>query len=189
MKRASRSASCATGPLVELLITTKPSLEDDPRADRIRACSMRSSSRGASSRSRKVQSAQVWRHRVAVSRDDAGVDLRVGLSPREHSLSNRARTRFYEREEITDLIQLLRFSTTRLTSWRSPLCFVRRCAVSPTTRCWLAMCAAAERSRDCDPMRGFSATRPLYTALRHHDEIAFISAEEHELLDRAATDQ
>ena len=32
----------------------------------------------------------------------------------------------------------------------------------------------------------FPATRRLYTALRHHAEIAFISDEEHELLDRAS---
>ena len=35
-------------------------------------------------------------------------------------------------------------------------------------------------------MRGFPLTRRLYSALRHHEEIAFISDEEHELLDRAA---
>ena len=33
------------GPLVELLVTTKPSYEDDPRLNRLRACSMRSSLR------------------------------------------------------------------------------------------------------------------------------------------------
>jgi ATP-dependent helicase/nuclease subunit A len=35
-------------------------------------------------------------------------------------------------------------------------------------------------------LRGVSSTRPLYTALRNHAEIEFISDEEHELLDRAA---
>ena len=49
------------------------------------------------------------------------------------------------------------------------------------------MCAAGwSKLRPRRSLRGFSATRGLYTALRRHDEIAFISAEEHELLDRAA---
>ena len=54
-------------------------------------------------------------------------------------------------------------------------------------RCWLCdvrrWLAEVETA---DPVRGFSATRGLYIALRRHDEIAFISAEEHELLDRAS---
>ena len=37
-----------------------------------------------------------------------------------------------------------------------------------------------------DPLRHFTQTRKLFTALRRHREIAFISDEEHELLDRAA---
>ena len=35
-------------------------------------------------------------------------------------------------------------------------------------------------------LRHFNQTRRLFTALRRHREIAFISDEEHELLDRAA---
>ena len=55
-------------------------------------------------------------------------DLRVGLSARKHSVSNRAGRGFYEREEITDLIQLLRFLDNKTDELalaavlRSPLC-------------------------------------------------------------------
>jgi hypothetical protein len=35
-------------------------------------------------------------------------------------------------------------------------------------------------------LRGISAQRRLYARFAHHDEIAYISDEEHELLDRAA---
>src|SRR5262249_56469909 len=64
---------------------------------------------------------------------------------------------------------------------RSPLCGLSDNAL-------LALrCAPLQSEVDStDPMRAFTATRPLYTALRHHAEIAFISDDEHELLDRAA---
>src|SRR5262249_42532668 len=94
---------------------------------------------------------------------------------------------FYEREEITDLIQLLRFLDNKTDEialaavLRSPLCGISDNAL-------LALrCAPLSAEVDtADPLRGFSVTRPLYLALRRHNEIAFISAEEHELLDRAA---
>ena len=94
---------------------------------------------------------------------------------------------FYEREEITDLIQLLRFLDNKTDEialaavLHSPLCGISdngllalRCAP------WL------EEVETVDPMRGFSLTRPLYLALGRHRDIAYISDEEHELLDRAA---
>ncbi|HKP84394.1 MAG TPA: 3'-5' exonuclease, partial [Pyrinomonadaceae bacterium] len=94
---------------------------------------------------------------------------------------------FYEREEITDLIQLLRFLDNKTDEialaavLRSPLC-----GLSDNALLALRCAPTLDEVDNTDPMRGFSATRKLYTALRHHTEIAFISDEEHELLDRAS---
>ena len=44
----------------------------------------------------------------------------------------------------------------------------------------------ADAANEADPLRGFSVTRPLYRAIRQHHEIAFISDDEHRLLDGAA---
>src|SRR6185503_987025 len=91
---------------------------------------------------------------------------------------------FYEREEITDLIQLLRFLDNKTDELalaavlRSPLCGISDNALL-ALRC-------APLLTEVESVPGFSATRRLYTALQHHEEIAYISAEEHELLDRAS---
>jgi ATP-dependent helicase/nuclease subunit A len=95
---------------------------------------------------------------------------------------------FYEREEITDLIQLLRFLDNKTDELalaavlRSPLGGISDNALL-ALRCapWLD-----EVDSDRDPLKHFTQTRKLYLALRRHREIAFISDEEHLLLDRAA---
>ena len=94
---------------------------------------------------------------------------------------------FYEREEITDLIQLLRFLDNKTDELalaavlRSPLCGISDNALL-ALRCapWLDEVDAG------DPLRHFTQTRPLYLALLRHRDIAFISDDEHDLLDRAA---
>jgi ATP-dependent helicase/nuclease subunit A len=94
---------------------------------------------------------------------------------------------FYEREEITDLIQLLRFLDNKTDELalaavlRSPLCGISDNALL-ALHCapWLDEVEAG------DPLRHFTQTRGLYIALRRHRDIAFITDEEHELLDRAA---
>ena len=176
-------------PLVEFLITTKPSLEDDPRAEQD---------------SRVLDAQQVARRILTLMRSSS-----PQLKYSDIALLFRAMTQvqiyesvfrranipyqtvlgrgFYEREEITDLIQLLRFLDNKTDEialaavLRSPLCGISDNALL-ALRCapWLAEVDTA------DPLRRFSATRPLYTALRRHDEIAFISADEHELLARAS---
>ncbi|HEV2833914.1 MAG TPA: UvrD-helicase domain-containing protein, partial [Pyrinomonadaceae bacterium] len=176
------------GPLVELLVTTKPSLEDDPRAEQD---------------SRVLDARQVARRILALKRSSP--ELKYG----DIALLFRAMTQvqiyeavfrranipyqtvlgrgFYEREEITDLIQLLRFLDNKTDELalaavlRSPLCGLSDNALL-ALRCAPLL---ADLETD-DPLRGFSVTRRLYTALRRHNEIAFISDEEHELLDRAA---
>jgi ATP-dependent exoDNAse (exonuclease V) beta subunit len=96
---------------------------------------------------------------------------------------------FYEREEITDLIQLLRFLDNKTDELalaavlRSPLCGISDNALL-ALRCapWLD-----EVDVDAvDPLKHFTQTRHLYLALRRHRDIAFISGDEHILLDRAA---
>ncbi|HSD46455.1 MAG TPA: UvrD-helicase domain-containing protein [Pyrinomonadaceae bacterium] len=176
------------GPLVEMLVTTKPSLEDDPRAEQD---------------SRVLDAQQVARRILALQKSSP--ELKYG----DIALLFRAMTQvsiyesvfrranipyqtvlgrgFYEREEITDLIQLLRFLDNKTDEialaavLRSPLCGISDNALL-ALRCapWLAEIDTV------DPMRGFSITRRLYTALKRHSEIAYISDEEHELLERAA---
>ncbi|HEV2827777.1 MAG TPA: 3'-5' exonuclease, partial [Pyrinomonadaceae bacterium] len=95
---------------------------------------------------------------------------------------------FYEREEITDLIQLLRFLDNKTDELalaavlRSPLCGISDNALL-AMRCapWLD-----EQDTAVDPLKYFSQTRKLFVALRRHRDIAFISDDEHLLLDRAA---
>ncbi len=94
---------------------------------------------------------------------------------------------FYEREEITDLIQLLRFLDNKTDELalaavlRSPLGGLSDNALL-ALRCapWL------NEVDKGDPLRHFAQTRKLFKALGQHREIAFISDEEHDLLDRAA---
>ena len=93
---------------------------------------------------------------------------------------------FYEREEITDLIQLLRFLDNKTDEialaavLRSPLGGISDNALL-ALRCapWL------DEAETGDELRHFSQTRKLYFALLKHREIAFISDDEHLLLDRA----
>jgi ATP-dependent exoDNAse (exonuclease V) beta subunit len=95
---------------------------------------------------------------------------------------------FYERPEITDLIQLLRFLDNRTDELalaavlRSPLCGISdnallalRCAPRQT-----------ELQSDGNSPR-FQTPRSLYRALKTHSEIRFISDDEHDLLERAAS--
>jgi ATP-dependent exoDNAse (exonuclease V) beta subunit len=94
---------------------------------------------------------------------------------------------FYERPEIKDLIQLLRFLDNKTDELalaavlRSPLAGVSDNALL-ALRCapWLDEAEAG------DPLRRFTQIRPLYHALLRHRDIVFISDDEHDLLDRAA---
>jgi len=96
---------------------------------------------------------------------------------------------FYAREEITDLIQLLRFLDNKTDELalaavlRSPLCGISDNALL-ALRCapWLDELDVA----GADPLKHFTQTRRLYRALRRHREIAYITDDEHLLLDRAA---
>lgn len=159
------------GPLVELMVTAKVPIEDDPRAEQD---------------TRVLDAKQLARRINALKSENP--DLKYG----DIALLFRAMTHvqiyesafrqanipyqtvlgrgFYEREEITDLIQLLRFLDNKTDELalaavlRSPLCGLSDNAL-------LALRTPP--------------TRKFYTALQNHREIEYISDEEHELLDRA----
>jgi len=184
-KRELRGGDSLKGPLVEMLVTTKPSLEDDPRAEQD---------------SRVLDAQQLARRILALTHGPGAVKYGdIALLFRAmtqvsiyESVFRRANIPyqtvlgrgFYEREEITDLIQLLRFLDNKTDEialaavLRSPLCGLSDNAL-------LALRSAPLLSEG-ETVRGFSATRRLYTALRQHAEIAFISDDEHELLERAS---
>ncbi len=94
---------------------------------------------------------------------------------------------FYEREEIVDLIQLLRFLDNKTDELalsavlRSPLCGISDNALL-ALRCapWLGELDSG------DQLRHFTKVRPLFYALDRHGDIAFINDQENLLLDRAA---
>jgi len=92
---------------------------------------------------------------------------------------------FYDRQEIIDLIQLLRFLDNQTDELalaavlRSPLCGLSDNA--------LFALRSAPRLDETEKVKVPLGTRPLYSALRQHRELAFIDEQEHELLDRAAS--
>jgi len=91
---------------------------------------------------------------------------------------------FYKREEVTDLIQLLRFLDNQTDELalaavlRSPLCGISDNA--------LFALRSAPPVDEAEGTRTLLSTRRLYSALRDHDDISFINDEEHALLERAA---
>jgi ATP-dependent helicase/nuclease subunit A len=93
---------------------------------------------------------------------------------------------FYEREEITDLIQLLRFLDNKTDELglaamlRSPLC-----GISDNALLALRCGPTLDEVDAGDPLRHFTQIRKVFAGLMHHDDLAYISPEEHLLLDRA----
>ena len=159
-------------PLVELLITAKVPVEEDPRAEQD---------------TRVLDAKQLARRINALIEPGAGKlkygDIALLFRAMTHVQIYESAFRqanipyqtvlgrgFYEREEITDLIQLLRFLDNKTDDLalaavlRSPLCGMSDNAL-------LAL--------------RIPTTRRLFTALQNHREIEYISDEEHELLDRA----
>ena len=94
---------------------------------------------------------------------------------------------FYQREEITDLIQLLRFLDNKTDELalaavlRSPLC-----GISDNALLALRCGPTLDEVEAGDSQRHFTQLRKLYSGLLQHNDLAYINAEEHGLLDRAA---
>ncbi len=177
-----------SGPLVELLIATKASAQDDPQLEQ---------------ESRMLDAKQLAQRITTLTQtypDLKFSDIALLFRAMTHtyiyeSVFRRANIPyqtvlgrgFYEREEITDLIQLLRFLDNKTDEialaavLRSPLC-----GISDNALLALRAAPRLDEVNGSDPARSLSLTRKLYTALRQHRDIAFINEDEHELLDRAA---
>lgn len=180
-----------SGPLVELMITTEGSgNEDDPKAEQTsreldaEQLALRINSLVDSDPSFKYSDiALLFRAMTHVQTYESA--FRRANIPYQTVLGRG----FYEREEITDLIQLLRFFDNKTDELalaavlRSPLCGISDNAL-------LALrCSPWRDELDSDtedPLRHFTQTRKLYLALLRHRDIAYISDDEHPLLDRAA---
>ncbi|HEY2971214.1 MAG TPA: UvrD-helicase domain-containing protein [Pyrinomonadaceae bacterium] len=176
-------------PQVELLVDTKSPADDDPKAQKTQA---------------ERDAKQVAQRILALTRNAGG----SGIQFRNIAMLFRAMTDvpayeavlraanipsqtvqgkgFYQREEISDLIQLLRFLDNKTDELglaavlRSPLGGVSDNALL-ALRCAPLLNEAGEENE----LRYFSQPRKLFSALRRHREIAYISAEEHTQLDRA----
>ena len=177
------------GPLVELMVTTEASgYEDDPKAEQgsreldAQQLALRISSlvNGEPGAPRYSDIALLFRAMTQVRIYESA--FRRANIPYQTVLGRG----FYERQEITDLIQLLRFLDNKTDELalaavlRSPLCGISDNALL-AMRCapWLDEVDAG------DPLKHFTQTRKLVVALRRHREVAYISEDEHELLDRA----
>jgi ATP-dependent helicase/nuclease subunit A len=178
-------------PLVELLIDTKSPADDDPKAQKTQA---------------ERDAKQVAQRILALTRNSSGSVIEF----RDIALLFRAMTDvpeyetvfrnanipfqtvqgkgFYQREEISDLIQLLRFLDNKTDELalaavlRSPLGGISDNALL-ALRCAPLLTEAGKE--DENELRHFSQPRKLFYAMRRHHEIAYISAEEHAQLDRA----
>ncbi len=198
------------GPLVEMMITTE---ESEPRA--VATGSPPGSLPGSANptrslplpvlteqTSRELDAQQLAQRIVALTGNEAAQYSDIALLFRAmtnvqtyESVFRRANIPyqtvlgrgFYEREEIKDLIQLLRFLDNK-TDELALAAVLRSPLVGISDNALLALrCASWLHEVDKgDPLRHFTQTRRLFKALRQHREIAFISDDEHDLLDRAA---
>ena len=178
------------GPLVELLVSTETAVdaeaENDPRAELS---------------SREIDAEQLaQRIRVLVSQgakySDIALLFRALTNVQTYeSVFRRANIPyqtvlgrgFYAREEITDLIQLLRFLDNK-TDELALAAVLRSPLVGISDNALLALrCAPLLKDIGTgDPLYHFGNTRRLFTALQRHLEIAYIDEAEHELLERAS---
>jgi ATP-dependent helicase/nuclease subunit A len=171
------------GPLVEFLIATRPRTEDysPPTSD-----------------FRELDAVQIANRIIALKQEnpelkysDIALLFRAMTLVHFYELAFRQANipyqtvlgrGFYDREEVTDLIQLLRFLDNRTDELalaavlRSPLCGISDNAL-------FALRAAPRLGEVNKTLHG---TRRLYSALKHHQELDFIDEQEHELLERAA---
>ncbi|MEP6912927.1 MAG: 3'-5' exonuclease, partial [bacterium] len=176
-------------PLVELLIDTKSPADDDPKAQKTQA---------------ERDAKQVAQRILALTGNADG----SGVQFRDIALLFRAMTDvpayeaifraanipfqtvqgkgFYQREEISDLVQLLRFLDNKTDE--IALAAVLRSPLGGISDNALLALRCAPRLDEVDEeneLRHFSQPRKLLYALRRHNEIASISAEEHTQLECA----
>jgi ATP-dependent helicase/nuclease subunit A len=178
-------------PLVELLIDTKSPADDDPKAQKTQA------ERDAKQVAQRILALTGNVSDFAVQFRDVALLFRAMTDVPAYEAILRAANipfqtvqgkGFYQREEISDLIQLLRFLDNKTDELalaavlRSPLGGISDNAL-------LALRCAPLRNEagkeDENELRHFSQPRKLFYAVRRHHEIAYISTEEHAQLDCA----
>lgn len=178
-------------PLVELLIDTKALDEDDPRARRDAA---------------ERDAAQVAQRIISLVETN---DLQKRFDFRDIALLFRAMTDvnvyesvfrnhnipfqtiqgkgFYDRDEISDLIQLLRFLDNKTDELA--LAAILRSPLGGVSDNALLALRCAPRLTEIDnesSLRRFSQPRRLLYAVRRHQEIAYIDESDHAQLDRVS---
>ncbi|HKP47765.1 MAG TPA: UvrD-helicase domain-containing protein [Pyrinomonadaceae bacterium] len=184
-KREPRDSS----PLVDFLITTEAADESDPKFDQnSRELDAEQLARRIIELTDAAENAPRYSDIALLFRAMTNVGVYESVFRRANIPYQTVLGRgFYEREEVTDLIQLLRFLDNKTDELalaavlRSPLCGISDNALL-ALRCapWL------DEVKSDDALRHFSQTRNLFHALNQHDKVAFISDAEHSLLARAA---
>ena len=180
----------ADGPLVELLVSTEAAADADADSDPRAELS-----------SREIDAEQLaQRIRALVNQgakySDIALLFRALTNVQTYeSVFRRANIPyqtvlgrgFYAREEITDLVQLLRFLDNK-TDELALAAVLRSPLVGISDNALLALrCAPWLKDVETgDPLYHFTNTRRLFTALQRHREIAYIDEAEHALLERAA---
>jgi ATP-dependent helicase/nuclease subunit A len=178
-----------SGALVELLIDTKSPADDDPKAQKTQA------ERDAKQVVQRILALTTNAGARRVEFRDVALLFRAMTDVPVYEAVFRAANipyqtvqgkGFYQREEISDLIQLLRFLDNKTDELalaavlRSPLGGISDNAL-------LALrCAPLQNEIDEEnELRYFTQPRKLLYAVRHHHEIAYITAAEHTQLERA----
>jgi ATP-dependent helicase/nuclease subunit A len=179
-------------PLVEILIDTKSPADDDPKAQKTQA------QRDAKQVAQRILALTASAAVPSVEFRDIALLFRAMTDVPDYEAVFRNAgipfqtvqgKGFYQREEISDLIQLLRFLDNKTDELalaavlRSPLGGISDNALL-ALRCARLLSEAG--NEDENELRHFSQPRKLFYAVRRHREIAYISAEEHAQLDRAA---
>jgi ATP-dependent helicase/nuclease subunit A len=177
------------GPLVELLIDTKSPDDDDPKASQTAAERdarqvaqriLSLTNPGADSHREFRDIALLFRAMTDVQTYESV--LRSANIPFQ-TVQGKG---FYEREEISDLIQLLRFLDNKTDELalaavlRSPLGGVSDNALLALRSAPSIKYAAGDQTPAL-----LSQPRRMFSALRRHNEIAYISDEDHAQLERA----
>ena len=178
-----------SGPLVELLVSTETAdadAENDPRAE-LSSREIDAEQLAQRIRSLVDQGAQ-YSDIALLFRALTNVQTYESVFRRANIPYQTVLGRgFYAREEITDLVQLLRFLDNK-TDELALAAVLRSPLVGISDNALLALRCAPWLKDDGsgDPLYHFGNTRRLFTALQRHREIAYIDAAEHELLQRAA---
>ncbi|HEY7784079.1 MAG TPA: UvrD-helicase domain-containing protein, partial [Pyrinomonadaceae bacterium] len=179
-----------SGPLVELLIDTTAPAEDDPRAQRTAADrdARQLAQRILSLTDPSVDGHREFRDIALLFRAMTDVQIYESVLRNANIPFQTVQGKgFYQREEIGDLIQLLRFLDNKTDELA--LAAVLRSPLGGVSDNALLALRCAPWIKDADNQelpRFFNQPRKLFYAVRRHNEIAFITEADHAELDRVA---